>query len=142
MLSFKCKMNEIVNKCLLAGNRFMPEMHLKQPGFTYSACGPFTKKKKIETFMQTGNTDQFKFFDKKSSGRGVANEPNYQLTNELHKRIIKEFKKKKVYSSFRDNIWGVDLAHMQSLSKYNKGNKYVLCAVDIFSKYAWVDQGS
>ena len=92
--------------------------------------------------MQTGNTDQFKFFDKKSSGRGVANEPNYQLTNELHKRIIKEFKKKKVYSSFRDKIWGVDLADMQSLSKYNKGNKYVLCAVDIFSKYAWVDQGS
>ena len=37
-------MNEIVNKCLLAGDKFMPEMHLKQPGFTYSACGPFTKK--------------------------------------------------------------------------------------------------
>ena len=136
-------MNEIVNKFLLAGDKFMPEMHLKQPGFTYSACGPFTKKKKrIETFLQTGNTDQFKFFDKKSSGRGVVNEPNHQLANELHKRIIKEFKKKKVYSSFRDNIWGVDLADMQSLSKYNKSNKCVLCAVDIFSKYAWVDQGS
>ena len=39
-------MNEIVNKSLLAGDKFMPEMHLKQPGFTYSACGPFTKKKK------------------------------------------------------------------------------------------------
>ena len=39
-------MNEIVNKFLLAGDKFMPEMHLKQPGFTYSACGPFTKKKK------------------------------------------------------------------------------------------------
>ena len=38
-------MNEIVNKFLLAGNKFMPEMHLKQPGFTYSACGPFTKNK-------------------------------------------------------------------------------------------------
>ena len=51
-------MNEIVNKFLLAGDNFMPEMHLKQPGFTYSACGPFTKnKERIEKFMQTGNTD-------------------------------------------------------------------------------------
>ena len=50
-------MNEIVNKFLLAGDKFMPEMHLKQSGFTYSACGPFTKsKKRIEKFMQTGNT--------------------------------------------------------------------------------------
>ena len=42
------KMNEIVNKILLAGDKFMPEMHLKQPGFTYSACGAFTKKTKKE----------------------------------------------------------------------------------------------
>ena len=80
----------------------------------------------------------YKFFDKKSSGSGIANEPNYQLANELHKPIIRKFKKRKVYSSFRDNIWGVDLADMQSLSKYNKGIKYLLCAIDIFSKYAWV----
>ena len=40
-------MNEIVNKFLLVGDKFMPEMHLKQPGFTYSACGPFTKKRKV-----------------------------------------------------------------------------------------------
>ena len=45
---------------------------------------------------------------------------------------------RKVYSSFRDNIWRVDLADMQSLSKYNKGIKYLLCAIDLFSKYAWV----
>ena len=46
-----------MNKFLLAGNKFMPEMHLKQPRFTYSACGPFTKdKERIEKFMQTGNT--------------------------------------------------------------------------------------
>ena len=52
------KMNEIVNKFLLAGDKFMPEMHLKQPGFTYSACGLFTKnKEKIEKFIQTGNTN-------------------------------------------------------------------------------------
>ena len=51
-------MNEIVNKFLLVGDKFIPEMHLKQPGFTYSTCGPFTEnKERIEKFMQTGNTD-------------------------------------------------------------------------------------
>ena len=51
-------MNEIVNKFLQAGNKFMPKMHLRQPGFTYSACGPFTKnKQRVEKFMKTGNTD-------------------------------------------------------------------------------------
>ena len=79
----------------------------------------------------------YKFFDKKSSGSGIVNEPNYQLVNELHKPIIRKFKRK-IYSSFRDNIWGVNLADMQSLSKYSKGNKYLLCAIDLFSKYAWV----
>ena len=50
-------MNKIVNKFLLAGVKFMPEMHLKQPGFTYSACGPFIRnKERIEKFIQTGNT--------------------------------------------------------------------------------------
>ena len=51
-------MNEVVNKFLLVGDKFMPEMHLKQPGFTYSACGPFTQtKKRIEKFMLTGDTN-------------------------------------------------------------------------------------
>ena len=51
-------MNEIVNKFLLVGDKFMPEMHLEQPGFTYTACGPFTKnKERIEKFMKTGNTN-------------------------------------------------------------------------------------
>ena len=183
----------------------MPEIHLKQPRFTYSPCGPFpTNKERIEKFMQTGNTNfifknqldkacfqhdmaygkskdlairltqsdnvlrdkafkiasnpkyygyqrglasmLYKFFDKKSKGSGIsaslanksANEPNYQLANELHKPIIRKFKKRKVYSSFRDNIWGVDLADMQSLSKYDKGNKYLWRAIDLFSKYTWV----
>ena len=50
-------MNEIVNKCLLVGDKFTPEMHLKQPGFTYSACGPFTKnKERIQKFKKTGDT--------------------------------------------------------------------------------------
>ena len=146
-------MNEIINKFLLAGDKFMSEMHLKQPGFTYSACGPFTKnKERIQKFMQTGNTDfiykneldkaclqhdmaygkskdlkkrtqsdkvlrdkafkiasdpnydgyrrglasmVYKFFDKKSSGSGIT-EPNYQLADELHKPIIRKFKKRKV----------------------------------------------
>ena len=64
----------------------------------------------------------YKFFDKKSKGSGVfasvanisANEPNYQLANELHKPIIRKFKKGKIYSSYRGNIWDVDLADMQS----------------------------
>ena len=80
----------------------------------------------------------YKFFDKKSKGSGIVNEASYQLANELHKPIIRNFKKRKVYSSFRNNIWGVDLADMQSLSKYNKRIKYLLCVIDLFSKYAWV----
>ena len=195
-------MNQIINKFLLVGDKFMPEMHLKQPGFTYSACGPFTKnKERIEKFMQSGNTNfiyrneldkacfqhdmayekskdlikrtqsdkvlkdkafkiannpnyngyqrglasmVYKCFDKKSAlfdkskGSDIINEPNYQLANELHKPIIRKFKKRKVYSSFKDNIWGVDLADIQSLNKYNKGIKYLLWAIDLFSKYACV----
>ena len=51
-------MNQMVNKFLLAGDKFMSEMHLRQPGFTYSACGPFTKnKQRIQKFMQTGDTN-------------------------------------------------------------------------------------
>ena len=87
----------------------------------------------------------YKFFDKKSAlldkskGSGVINESNYQLENELHKPIIRKFKKRKVYSYLKGNILGVDLADMQSLSKYNKGIKYLLCAIHLFSKYGWVN---
>ena len=86
----------------------------------------------------------YKFFDKKSAllnkskGSGAVNEPNYHLANELHKPIIKIFLKRTVCSGFKDNIWVVDLADMQSLSKYSKGIKYLLCVIDLFSKYAWV----
>ena len=80
----------------------------------------------------------YKFLDQKFSGSGIANKPNYQLAYELHKPVIRKFKERKVYSSFRNNIWGVDLANMQSLSKYNKGNNYLLCELDLFSKHAWV----
>ena len=54
----------------------------------------------------------YKFFDKNCSGNGVATEPNYQLANKLHRQIIRKFKRRKVYSLFKDNIWGVDLADM------------------------------
>ena len=54
----------------------------------------------------------YKFFDKKSKGSGIINEPNYQLANELHKPIIRKFKNRKVHLLFRGNIWGVDLAVM------------------------------
>ena len=167
-----CKMNKIINKFLLAGDKFMPEMHLRQPGFTYSACSPFTKhKEKIKKFNQTGDTrciyrndldkacfqhdsayadnkdlinrtradkvlrDKtydiasnpeydgcqrglasmvYKFFDKKTMGSGAV-EPNesLKLADEHHKPIIRKFNKRKLYSSFKDNIWGVDLADMQ-----------------------------
>ena len=51
-------MNEVVNKFLLTGDKFTPEMHLKQPGFTYSACRPFTKdKERIKKFKETGDTN-------------------------------------------------------------------------------------
>ena len=59
----------------------------------------------------------YKFFDKKSNGIGVATAPNYKLANELHRQITGKFKRRKLYSSFRDNIWAIDLVDMQSLSK-------------------------
>ena len=78
----------------------------------------------------------YKFFDKKSKGSGLKE--NQELANKLHKPIIRKFKKRKVHSSFKDNIWGVDLADMQLISKHNKEIRYLLCVIDLFSKYAWV----
>ena len=177
-------MNNVINKILLAGDKFMPEMHLRQPQFVYSACGPFTRhKERIKEFKRTGDmryiyrneldkacfqhncayadhkdlisrteADKvlrdkafdiasnpeydgyqrglasmvYKFFDKKSTagssslertGSGIARDSSSILADELHKPIIKKFDKRKVYSQFKDNIWGVDLADMQSLSR-------------------------
>ena len=199
-------MNEKVNKFLLTGDKFMPEMHLKQPGFTYSACGLVTKKKKKEfknlkkqeiqaiftkmnlirlvfymmaygDFKDTARRTTsdnvlkdkafniaknpkydgyqrglasmiYKFFDKKyallpdksvlGSGVNIEVKHNEQLAKELHKPIIRKLKKRKVYSGFRDNIWAADLADMQLISKFNKGFRFLLCVIDIFSKYSWV----
>ena len=195
-------MNSIINKCLLAGDKFMPEMHLRQPRFVYSACGPLTRhKERIKKFKQTGDTRYiyrneldkscfqhdsayadhkdlinrtksdkvlrdkaydiastpkydgyqrglasmvYKFFDYLSTGSGFKKLKNTTkpsssiLADELHKPIIRKFNTRKVYSQFKDNIWGVDLADMQSLSRKNKGIKYLLCAIDLYSKYAFV----
>ena len=205
-------MNKTVHKFLLAGDKFTPEMYLKQPGFTYSACGPFPKnKERIQKFKETRDTSYiykneldkpcfqhdmayghfkdlekrrasdnilrdkafnvaknpkydgyqrglasmvYKRFDKKSSGSGIVynnntntntttnnnndTKQNLQLAKKLHKPIIGKFKRRKVYSGFIDNIWGADLADMQLISKFNKGFRFLLCVVDIFSKYAWV----
>ena len=191
-------MNQIINKYLLAGDIFMPQMHLRQPGFTYSACGPFSKnKQRIQKIIQTGDTSYiykneldkacvqrdmaygkykdlnkrtqsdkvlkdkvfeiannpkydgyqrrlgskvYKSFDKKSKGTGIKYEikENQQLATELHKPIIRKFIKRKVYSSVKDNTWRVYFTDMQLKSKYNKRIRYFLCAIDLFSKYAFV----
>ena len=189
-------MNNIINKFLLAGDKFMPEMHLRQPQFVYSACGPFnTYKERIKKFKQTGDTRYiyrnelnkacfqhdsayadhkdlinrteadkvlrdkvydiasnpeydgyqrglastvYKFFDKKSTGSGFKKPSSSILADELHKPITRKFNKRKVYSQFKDNIWGVDLAVMQSLSRKNRDIKCLLCAIDLFSKYVLV----
>ena len=91
----------------------------------------------------------YNFFDKKSMGTGFKKLKNTAepialarsssiLADELHKLIIKKIDKRKVYSQFKDNIRGADLADMQSLSRKNKGIKYLLCAIDLYSKYAFV----
>ena len=84
----------------------------------------------------------YKFFNESTKGSGINNKGsllvNSQLAEELHKSFIKNFKRRKVYSSFTDNIWGVDLVDMQLISKYNKGIRYILCVIDLFSRYAWV----
>ena len=79
------------------------------------------------------------FFDKKTAGSGFKSmQQNDQLAEELHKPILKKIKKRKEYSAFKDNIWAVDLADMQLISKFNKGFRFLLCFIDIYSKYAWV----
>ena len=63
--------------------------------------------------------------------------PIQQLTGELNKLIIRKFEKRKVHSSFIDNILGTDLADIQSTSKFNKGIGFLLCVIGNFSKFAW-----
>ena len=82
----------------------------------------------------------YKFFDKKTSVSDIKNEniSNKELAEELHKPINRKFNKRKIHPPFIDNIRGVDLADMQLISKCNKGFKFLLCVIDIYSKHAWV----
>ena len=92
----------------------------------------------------------YKVFNKKLTCNGVATlankfavdnneiKQNMQLAEKLQKPIIRNFKKRIVYSGFKDNIWGTDLADMQLISKFNKGFRFLLCVIDIISKYGWV----
>ena len=82
----------------------------------------------------------YKLFDKNISGTRIKNENIFdkELAIELHKRIIRNFNLRKEHSLFIDNIWGEDLTDMQVISKFNKELKFLLCVIDIYSKYAWV----
>ena len=79
-------------------------------------------------------------FDKKTSSEAVKNElmSHKELVEESHKPTIIKFEKRKVNSSFIDNIWGADLTDMQFISNFNKGFRFLLCVIDIYSKCAWI----
>ena len=82
----------------------------------------------------------YKFFDKKTSSSGIRHEniSNKKLGEELHEPIIRNFNERKVDSPFIDNIWSKDLSDMQLISKFNKEPRFLLFAIDIYSKYVWV----
>ena len=97
------------------------------------------KDSKYDRYQRGLASVVYNFFDKKTAGSGIKSmSQNEQLDEELHKPIIRKFNKGKVYSAFKDNIWGADLTDMQLISKFNKGFRYLLCVIDIFSKYARV----
>ena len=80
----------------------------------------------------------YKFCDNTTSGSGIKNEniSDKELGEELHKPIIRTFNKRKVHSTFVDNIWDANLADMQLMSKFNKGFRFLFYVIDIYSKYA------
>ena len=80
----------------------------------------------------------YKFFDKRFKSSGIKSMSNQQLAEELHKLFNRIFFLKNAYSSFKDNVWGVYLADIQFISKYNKGIRFLLCVNDLFSENAWV----
>ena len=99
-----------------------------------------SKNSKYDGYQRGIASMVYTFFDNKSPGGAIKRETisNQQSTEELHKPIIRKFGKRKVHSSFTDNIWGTDLADMQLISKYDKGFRFLLCVLDIYSKYTWV----
>ena len=98
-----------------------------------------TKNPKYDGYQRGLALMIYKFFDKKTSGGTVKRKKilKEKLAEELHKTIIRIFKKQKVHSSFKDNIRGADLADMQLISKFHKRICFSLYVIDIFSKYAW-----
>ena len=80
----------------------------------------------------------YKVFDKKYAASDIRSMPNQQVADELYKPIIRKLKRRKVYSYFKDNIWGADLADMELISKHKKGIRFLLSMIDIFCKYAGV----
>ena len=82
----------------------------------------------------------YEFFDKATFGGIVKNEiiSNKDLKKELHKPIIRKYKKRKVHPPFIDNNCGADLADIQLISKFNKAFRFSLCVIDIYSKHAWI----
>ena len=97
------------------------------------------KNPKYDGYQRGLASTVYKFFDKKTKGSNVnIDVNNKKIAEELHQPIIKKFKKRTVYSKFKDNIWGADLADMQLISQFNKRFRFLLCVIDIFSKYDWV----
>ena len=106
------------------------------------------KDPKYDGFQRGLASMVYNFFDKKTKCSSAVNlaiksamksvPQNEQFAEELHKPIIRRFKRRKVYSAFKDNISAADLAYMQLISKFNKRFRFLLCVIDIYSKYAWV----
>ena len=101
------------------------------------------KNLKYDGYQRVLASMVYKFFDKKTKGSGVtlANKSISQdekLAEELHKPIIRKFKRREVYSAFKDHIWASGLADMQLISKFNKIFRFLLCVIDSYRKYTWV----
>ena len=98
------------------------------------------KNPKYDEYQRGFASMVYKFFDKRISGSGIKNKniSKKQLSEELQKPVIRKFNKRKVHSPSIDNIWGVDLADMQFISKLNKRFKFLSCVIDIYIKYACV----
>ena len=98
------------------------------------------KNPKYDGYQRRLASMVYKFCDKKTSSSGIKNESmsDQQLAEELCKPIIRKLKNRKVQSLFIYNIWHADLADMQLISKCNEGFRFLLCVIDIYSKYAWV----
>ena len=94
-----------------------------------------TKNPKCDEYQRGFPSMVYKFFDKKTFGSGIPKESisNKELAEELHKPIIRKFNKRKVHSPYINNIWVAHLLDIQLISKFNKGFRFLLCVIDIYS---------